>query len=157
MKDGLHSSWLPSYGPEMRAGTAQCDVILSRGEIGSPMVDQPDVLIAMNTPSLLRFQSRLKPDGLIIYDSSLVTESPETPYADCLSAKASRLSRRSLSLLTISSMARWTAAGVRNGTFFISAPRMIRLAVFGSPSSLAIWLAGAWAQLRVVLVVDFEL
>jgi Pyruvate/2-oxoacid:ferredoxin oxidoreductase gamma subunit len=55
------------------------------------MVDQPDVLIAMNTPSLLRFQSRLKPDGLIIYDSSLVTESPETPYADCLSVPASQM------------------------------------------------------------------
>jgi Pyruvate/2-oxoacid:ferredoxin oxidoreductase gamma subunit len=75
----------------MRGGTAHCDVILSRGEIGSPMVDQPDVLIAMNTPSLLRFQSRLKPDGLIIYDSSLVTESPETPYADCLSVPASQM------------------------------------------------------------------
>jgi 2-oxoisovalerate ferredoxin oxidoreductase beta subunit len=91
MKDGLHASWLPSYGPEMRGGTAHCDVILSGGEIGSPLIDQPDVLIAMNAPSLLRFQNRVRSGGLVIYDSSLITESPEGLDTDCLGVPASQM------------------------------------------------------------------
>ncbi len=65
-------SWLPSYGPEMRGGTANCSVILSDVPIGSPIVSEPDCLIAMNLPSFQKYQSKVKSGGVIILDSSLI-------------------------------------------------------------------------------------
>ncbi|MBR4235265.1 MAG: 2-oxoacid:acceptor oxidoreductase family protein [Clostridia bacterium] len=65
-------TWLPSYGPEMRGGTASCSVIISDTPIGSPLVPHPDVLIAMNLPSLDRFEDAVVPGGAIFYDSSLI-------------------------------------------------------------------------------------
>ena len=65
-------SWLPSYGPEMRGGTASCSVILSDDPVGSPIVTRPDVLVAMNLPSLDKFESTVAPGGIIIVDSTLV-------------------------------------------------------------------------------------
>lgn len=70
--EGRKSSWLPEYGPEQRGGTANCGVVLSDNAIGSPFVSEPDVLIAMNQPSLDRFESAVKPGGMIIYNSSLI-------------------------------------------------------------------------------------
>ena len=61
-------SWLPSYGPEMRGGTAICSVILSDEPVGSPIVSKPDVLIAMNLPSLDRFEDKVVPGGVIFAD-----------------------------------------------------------------------------------------
>jgi 2-oxoglutarate ferredoxin oxidoreductase subunit gamma len=72
MLDGKEISWLPSYGPEMRGGTANCSVCVSDLPIGSPLVTAPDVLIAMNLPSLEKFESTVVPGGLIILDSSIV-------------------------------------------------------------------------------------
>ena len=65
-------SWLPSYGPEMRGGTANCSVILSDSPVGSPIVSKPDVLIPMNLPSLEKFENAVNEGGFIIYDSSLI-------------------------------------------------------------------------------------
>ena len=65
-------SWLPSYGPEMRGGTCNCSVILSDTKIGSPIVANPDILIAMNLPSLDRFESAAVPGAKIFVDSSLI-------------------------------------------------------------------------------------
>ena len=65
-------SWLPSYGPEMRGGTASCSVIVSDEPVGSPIVTTPDVLVAMNLPSLDRFESKVAPGGMIFLDSSLI-------------------------------------------------------------------------------------
>ena len=65
-------SWLPSYGPEMRGGTASCSVIVSDDAVGSPIVSNPDVLVAMNLPSLDKFESSVVPGGLIIADSTLI-------------------------------------------------------------------------------------
>ena len=65
-------SWLPSYGPEMRGGTANCNVILSDTPVGSPIITVPDVLIAMNTPSLQKYVNTVAPGGQIYIDSSLI-------------------------------------------------------------------------------------
>ena len=65
-------SWLPSYGPEMRGGTASCSVIVSDTPVGSPIVDKPNILIAMNKPSLERYINDTEKGGYIIYDSSLI-------------------------------------------------------------------------------------
>lgn len=65
-------SWLPSYGPEMRGGTASCSVIVSDTPVGSPIVSKPDVLIAMNLPSLDKYEDAVAPGGMIFVDSTLV-------------------------------------------------------------------------------------
>ena len=72
MLDGKHVSWLPSYGPEMRGGTANCSVVVSDEPVGSPLVDNCDVLIAANLPSLDKFEPTVKPGGLIVVNSSIV-------------------------------------------------------------------------------------
>ena len=67
-------SWLPSYGPEMRGGTANCSVILSEEPVGSPIITQPDVLIAMNLPSLQKYVDAVVPGGQIYVDSALIDQ-----------------------------------------------------------------------------------
>ena len=71
--EGRELSWLPSYGPEMRGGTANCNVILSDTPVGSPIVDHPNVLMVMNGPSLDKYESEVVPGGMIFVDSTLVT------------------------------------------------------------------------------------
>ena len=70
--EDLQVSWLPSYGPEMRGGTANCSVVLSDSPVGSPIITTPDVLVAMNLPSLLKFVDTVAPGGQIYLDSSLI-------------------------------------------------------------------------------------
>ena len=72
LTEELQVSWLPSYGPEMRGGTANCNVILSDTPVGSPIVTSPDVLIAMNTPSLEKYVNTVVKGGQIYVDSSLI-------------------------------------------------------------------------------------
>ncbi len=76
MRQGLYVSWLPSYGPEMRGGTANCHVNISTAPIGSPLVSAPTVLVAMNKPSLDKFAPEVVSGGLILYDSSLIDRPP---------------------------------------------------------------------------------
>jgi len=71
MEKGLNVTFFPSYGVEMRGGTARCTVVISDEEIGSPIVDSPGCVIAMNQPSLLRFQEAVTEGGLLIVNSSL--------------------------------------------------------------------------------------
>jgi len=73
MLQGRRVSWLPSYGPEMRGGTANCSVVLSDRRIGSPLISTPDVLIAFNEPSLEKFGPLVVPGGTVLYDDSFVT------------------------------------------------------------------------------------
>lgn len=73
MLEDRQLSWLPSYGPEMRGGTANCHVIISGEPIGSPIVTTPDALIVMNTPSLEKFENAVRPGGTVILDSTLIT------------------------------------------------------------------------------------
>ena len=69
---GKNVSWLPSYGPEMRGGTANCSVIISDEQVGSPIVDKPDVLVVMNLPSLDKYEDAVVPGGKIFVDSTLI-------------------------------------------------------------------------------------
>lgn len=70
--EGKQLSWLPSYGPEMRGGTASCSVIIGDEPVGSPIVANPDVLVAMNLPSLDKFEDAVAPGGMIFLDSTLI-------------------------------------------------------------------------------------
>ena len=72
MLDGKHVSWLPSYGPEMRGGTANCSVIVSDNPVASPLVNKADVVVAMNRPSLDKFEEHVKPGGVLVINSSIV-------------------------------------------------------------------------------------
>ena len=72
LMEDLQVSWLPSYGPEMRGGTANCSVVLSDTPVGSPIITNPDVLVAMNLPSLQKFVDDVVPGGQIFVDSSLI-------------------------------------------------------------------------------------
>ena len=74
MREGLEVSWLPSYGPEMRSGSAHCHVCLSRDPIGSPLVSHPDVLVAMNEVSLRKFAHEVVRGGVILYNGENVPE-----------------------------------------------------------------------------------
>ena len=72
MLAGREVSWLPSYGPEMRGGTANCSVTISQQEIGSPLIQHPTHLVAMNGPSLERFLPEVEPGGVVFYNSSMI-------------------------------------------------------------------------------------
>jgi len=77
VKEDMDVSWVPSYGPEMRGGTANCSVILSDKPIGSPLVYNPSELIAMNEPSLAKFENDVVPSGSIFINSTIIKEAVE--------------------------------------------------------------------------------
>jgi 2-oxoglutarate ferredoxin oxidoreductase subunit gamma len=77
LEKGLHVTWFPSYGPEMRGGTAHCTVILSDDEIGSPIVRNPTAAIVMNLPSLDKYETLVKTAGVLVVNTSLVDRDPE--------------------------------------------------------------------------------
>ena len=84
MYAGKNVSWLPSYGPEMRGGAANCSVIISDEEVGSPLVTAPDILVAMNLPSFDKFEANVKAGGWLIVDSSLINKkSSRTDIQTC--------------------------------------------------------------------------
>ena len=72
MKEDFSVTWLPSYGPEMRGGTANCTVVISDQEIGSPIITNPKCAVVMNRPSLEKFAPTLKENGLLVVNSSLI-------------------------------------------------------------------------------------
>ena len=72
MEEGRHVTWIPSYGPEMRGGTAHCTVIVSDEEIGSPLVRNPTTAIVLNNPSMEKYQKLVKEDGYLLINRSLI-------------------------------------------------------------------------------------
>lgn len=90
--DGKEVSWLPSYGPEMRGGTANCSVCISDQPIGSPLVTEPDVLIAMNGPSFDKFIGTVVPGGKVIVDSTLVDRESDRSDIEIFRIPATQLS-----------------------------------------------------------------
>lgn len=76
VEDKKNASWLPSYGPEMRGGTANCSVVVTDGEVYTPIVSAPNTVIVMNEPSLPKFEPMLKKGGLLILNSSLINSRP---------------------------------------------------------------------------------
>jgi len=94
---GLHEaknvSWIPSYGPEMRGGTANCSVVISDEGIGSPIVAEPMTAIVMNRPSLDRFEQAVRPGGLLIYNISLIDREPERTDVRIIAVPAAEMAR----------------------------------------------------------------
>ena len=93
LMEDLQVSWLPSYGPEMRGGTANCNVILSDDPVGSPIVTKPDVLIAMNLPSLQKYVDTVVPGGQIYVDSSLISAQVEREDVEVFYIPATQMAK----------------------------------------------------------------
>ena len=88
MESGKHVSWLPSYGPEMRGGTANCSVVVSDRPVASPLINVADTVLAMNKPSLLKFEGSVKAGGLLLVNSSIIDiktsrEDVDAVYVPC--------------------------------------------------------------------------
>jgi 2-oxoglutarate ferredoxin oxidoreductase subunit gamma len=91
MDEGLHVTWIPSYGPEMRGGTAHCIVILSDADIGSPIISQPSICIVMNPPSMEKYEPLVKPGGLLVANSTLVRARSERADIEAVYVPANEL------------------------------------------------------------------
>ncbi|ACL69437.1 2-oxoacid:acceptor oxidoreductase family protein [Halothermothrix orenii] len=91
MKEGIEVSWMPSYGPEMRGGTANCTVIMSSNKIPSPLSSKPDTIIVMNLPSLEKFAPRVKPGGTIFVNSSLIEKEVDRDDVEVIKVPANEL------------------------------------------------------------------
>ena len=93
LKEELQVSWLPSYGPEMRGGTANCNVILSETPVGSPIITTPDVLIAMNLPSLQKYVNSVAKGGQIYVDTSLIDAKVERDDVEVFYIPATQIAK----------------------------------------------------------------
>ena len=91
MKEGYHLTYMPSYGAEVRGGTANCTVIISKEEIPSPLSSSPSTIVVMNKPSLDKFCPRLKKEGLLILNSSLIDKEPNRSDIEVIKLPANKL------------------------------------------------------------------
>lgn len=101
--EGKQLSWLPSYGPEMRGGTANCNVIISDEPVGSPIVDAPDVLIVMNLPSLDKYENAAVKGAKIFVDSTLISRKVERSDVDVFYIPATKMAQE-LGVPTLANM-----------------------------------------------------
>jgi 2-oxoglutarate ferredoxin oxidoreductase subunit gamma len=93
MDEGKHVTWIPSYGPEMRGGTANCTVVISDEEIGSPSALHPRAVIALNLPSLDKYETLVAPGGFLIVNESIVNREPTRTDIHCLMIPANNIAR----------------------------------------------------------------
>jgi 2-oxoglutarate ferredoxin oxidoreductase subunit gamma len=118
LAEGRHVTWLPSYGPEMRGGSASCTVIVSEAPIGSPVTDEADVVLALTPPSLARFERALRPGGVLVLNASLIEARPtrtdiEIVDAPCSAIAATAGDERVVSVVALgAALARLQLVGV---------------------------------------------
>lgn len=104
MKEGKEISWMPSYGPEMRGGTANCIVNISDDPISSPVVTEYDVAVVLNLPSLKKFEPRVKKGGLLIWESSTIKEGPTRDDIECVALPAIDMASNELKNVKVMNM-----------------------------------------------------
>lgn len=90
MREGKNVSWIPSYGPEMRGGTANVSVVISDKQIGSPVVANPNILIAMNRPSLEKFEPLMESGGTLLYNKTLIEITPKRDDINVIAAEVTK-------------------------------------------------------------------
>lgn len=93
LDEGKEVTWIPSYGPEMRGGTANCTVVVSDEEIGSPFVNNPTAVLAMNLPSLEKFEGQVKKGGVLVVNSSMVNRGVERDDIKVVSIPANEIAQ----------------------------------------------------------------
>ena len=91
--ENRHATWLPSYGPEMRGGTANCSVVVSDDEVSSPFVNQADVVAALNQPSIEKFECNVKKDGFLVYNTDIIVYRPTRDDIKVVPLHANELAR----------------------------------------------------------------
>lgn len=91
MDNDKHVTWIPSYGPEMRGGTANCTVIVSDDPVGAPLVAEPDVAVVLNLPSFEKYEGLVKPGGLLVINSSIVDAKAERKDIDVVAVPANQI------------------------------------------------------------------
>jgi len=102
--EGKQVSWIPSYGPEMRGGTANCSVTISDEEVSSPIITEPDTLIVLNRPSLEKFEQDVKPGGRLLINSSLIDIEPQRQDLQVLKIPVTELAQEKLGNTRVSNM-----------------------------------------------------
>ncbi len=93
MAEGQEVLWIPSYGPEMRGGTASCTVIVGDTEIGSPVVDRADAVVALNPPSLAKFEPVVAPGGVLVLNTSLIEAEPTRTDIEVVAVPCTQLAK----------------------------------------------------------------
>lgn len=91
MKEGKYVSHIPSYGAEMRGGTANCSVVIADEEVASPVVEHPDICVVLNKPSMIKFEPKMKSGGLLVYNSSLIDEKPSRNDIEVIAVDANKI------------------------------------------------------------------
>ncbi len=104
MKEGKHISWMPSYGPEKRGGTANCMVNISDQQISSPIVSEYDAAVVLNLPSLKKFESRVKKGGILIWESSNIKEPPTRKDINIYALPAYEIATKDLNNIKVMNM-----------------------------------------------------
>jgi len=94
MSEDKYVSHIPSYGAEMRGGTANCSVIVSDDEVASPVIEKPDVVVALNKPSMTKFEPMIKAGGLLIYNSSLIDSKPSRTDIKSIALPANEIAEK---------------------------------------------------------------
>ena len=94
MSEDKYVSHIPSYGAEMRGGTANCSVIVSDDEVASPVIEKPDVVVALNKPSMTKFEPMIKAGGLLIYNSSLIDSKPSRKDIKSIALPANEIAEK---------------------------------------------------------------
>jgi 2-oxoglutarate ferredoxin oxidoreductase subunit gamma len=118
MDNGRHVTWIPSYGPEMRGGTANCTIIISDDPIGAPLVTNPDVAIVLNQPSFNKYKELIKADGLLVVNSSIITEEADRDDLETVYVAANAIAEELGSWRDVA-----TPSCLRNGDHRASASR----------------------------------
>ncbi len=98
MDSGRHVTWIPSYGPEMRGGTANCTVIIGDEQIGAPVVARPDVAVVLNRPSFNKYEPLVKPGGLLVINSSIIDARPARADIEWVAVAANDIADRAGSI-----------------------------------------------------------
>jgi 2-oxoisovalerate ferredoxin oxidoreductase beta subunit len=127
MAQGHHVSWLPSYGPEMRGGTANCNVVISKERIGSPMVSIPSIAVAFNQPSLEKFGPLVEPGGHVIYDSSFVADPWDRADVEVHRIPFSQMANE----IGSAKVANMVALGAINAVFDLYPPELVEAMIRG--------------------------
>jgi len=91
MHEGKKVSWIPSYGPEMRGGTANSAVVIADDEVGNPLPVHPDFVVAMNLPSMDKFEPLIKPGGMLVYNKSQIPREPRRKDITAIGIEADKL------------------------------------------------------------------
>jgi len=146
MAKGMEVSWLPSYGPEMRGGTANVTVCLSDKPVGSPYIASPEALLVMNQPSLEKFAPKVKPGGLIVVNSSLVPIEADRPDCTVIYIPANEMAveagtARAANLVMLGAYVGWSSVVEHDTTVQMIEKEFARKAKF-IPANLAAFKMG---------------